>query len=281
MRSYILSNNKYDKYGNVIPNKYISPLGNSVTLYFQEPLRLDTNKEYEVSLRRASIVYCMPNISSALKNNKLTYSFKDVNNALVSKTITFDDGLYPLDSINLKVSLFTSQMNNGQDDSLITFSGDESTSKIYVYFSKTNVSIDATATNSILPTLGFTIDQGTYGDGIIGNFAAIEMYEVSKNKAQLNPIQNYLLATNISTGNYFDGSISNIIESIPIGQTKAGSLTEFDSNNPTFASVNIKHIDKLVVTLLDNNGNDVDMNTNNGTTAPEAFSVLIAITEKK
>ena len=102
-----------------------------------------------------------------------------------------------------------------------------------------------------------------------------------KNKAQLNPIQNYLLATNISTGNYFDGSISNIIESIPIGQTKAGSLTEFDSNNPTFASVNIKHIDKLVVTLLDNNGNDVDMNTNNGTTAPEAFSVLIAITEKK
>ena len=105
MRSYILSNNKYDKYGNVIPNKYISPLGNSVTLYFQEPLRLDTNKEYEVSLRRASIVYCMPNISSALKNNKLTYSFKDVNNALVSKTITFDDGLYPLDSTCL---LYTS-----------------------------------------------------------------------------------------------------------------------------------------------------------------------------
>ena len=57
MRSYILSNNKYDINGNVIPNKFISPLGNEVTLYFPSPLHLDNNKSYEVSIRRASIVY--------------------------------------------------------------------------------------------------------------------------------------------------------------------------------------------------------------------------------
>ena len=44
MRSYILNNNKYNINGNVIPNKFISPLGNAVTLYFPSPLHLDNNK---------------------------------------------------------------------------------------------------------------------------------------------------------------------------------------------------------------------------------------------
>ena len=115
MRSYILSNNKHDINGNVIPNKFISPLGNEVTLYFPSPLHLDNNKSYEISIRRASIVYCMPNISASLGNNKLTYSFRDATNALVSKTFTFDDGLYSLDVINFKLSLFMAQIANGHD----------------------------------------------------------------------------------------------------------------------------------------------------------------------
>ena len=48
MRSYILSNNKYDINGIVMPNKLIFPLGNEVTLYFLSPLHLDNNKSYEV-----------------------------------------------------------------------------------------------------------------------------------------------------------------------------------------------------------------------------------------
>ena len=72
-----------------------------------------------------------------------------------------------------------------------------------------------------------------------------------------------------------------MVESISIGRTAAGSLTEHDSNNPTFADVNISRIDKLTVTLLDNYGNPIDMNTSNGKFAPEAFSVLLCITEKK
>ena len=281
MRSYILSNNKYDINGNVIPNKFISPLGNEVTLYFPSPLHLDNNKSYEVSIRRASIVYCTPNISASLGNNKLTYSFRDATNALVSKTFTFDDGLYSLDVINFKLSLFTSQIANGHDSQLIFFFPDESTSRIYVSFSQTNVSVDATATNSILISLGFTTDQGTYGDGIIGNFTDTSLYEISNRKAQLNPIQNYLVSTNISTGNYFDADVSNIVEYIPIGKTSAGSLTEFDCNNVNYADVNATRIDKLVVSLLDNYGNPIDMNTSNGKYPPEAFSVLLCITEKK
>ena len=89
------------------------------------------------------------------------------------------------------------------------------------------------------------------------------------------------MSTNISTGNYFDADVSNVVESIPIGKTSAGSLTEHDSNNPSVADVNISRIDKLTVTLLDNYGRPIDMNTSNGLYSPEAFSILLCITEKK
>ena len=278
---FIITNNQYDQQGNKINNKFVNNIGSEITLYFSYPLRLGNNpKGYEICVRRSSIVYCTPNISAALKNNKLTYSFKDVTNTVVQQTITFDDGLYSLNDINLKISLFTSQINNSQDSQLIYFSPDESTSRIYVIFSKANVVVDASATNSILLTLGFTITQGTYNDGLIGNFSDPSLYDISDNKAQLNPIQNYLISTNISTGNYFDSDVSNVIENIPIGQTTSGSLTEFDSNNPTKSDVNVRNIDKLTISLLDNYGNLVDMATANGTKPPEAFSIEISITEK-
>ena len=152
---------------------------------------------------------------------------------------------------------------------------------IYVSFSQINISVDATATNSILISLGFTIDQGTYGDGILGNFTDTTLYEISNRKAQLNPIQNYLVSTNISTGKYFGADVSNVVESIAACKTSAGRLTEFDSNNPFVADVNISRLGKLTVTLLDNYGNPIDMNTSSGLYSPEAFSVLLCITEKK
>ena len=106
-----------------------------------------------------------------MKNNKLTYSFKDITSNVASKNITFDDGLYSLQDIIYKISLFTAQMDKGQYSDLIFFIPDESASKIYVTFNQTYVSIDASATNSILLSLRITIDQGTVGDGIIGNFS--------------------------------------------------------------------------------------------------------------
>ena len=109
----------------------------------------------------------------------------------------------------------------------------------------------------------------------------MSLYEISNRKAQLNPIQNYLVSTNISTGNYFNADVSNIVEYIPIGKTSAGSLTEFDCNNVNYADVNATRIDKLTVTLLENYCNPIDMNTSGGRYSPEAFSVLLCITEKK
>ena len=97
----------------------------------------------------------------------------------------------------------------------------------------------------------------------------------------LNPISAYLVSTNIRIGNYFDSEGTNIIEQIPIGKTTSGSLIDFDSNNLTFSEVNIRNIDKLTVTLLDNFGEPVDMGTEGGTKQAELFNIELSITEKK
>ena len=133
MYTYFITNNQYDDNGNRIENKTVSASGNEVTMYFPDRLHLDESKTYEIRVTRSSIVYCVPNISQKFKNNKLTYSYK-IGNLVTTKTYTFSDGLYSLDTINLKLSLFTSDIDNGSDPNLIYFAADESTSRIYVIF---------------------------------------------------------------------------------------------------------------------------------------------------
>ena len=88
-------------------NKEISPLGNSVTLN-NLTLQLDEKKKYTMRLLQSNIVYCSPNVFTD-KNNKLTYKYTDSqSNPQTQKTIEFDQGLYSLDDINSKVSLYTS-----------------------------------------------------------------------------------------------------------------------------------------------------------------------------
>ena len=280
MITYFVSNDIYDDNGNRIPNKTVSALGNEVISYFQPPIRLgDSGKNYELRVTRASIVYCVPNISSALKNNKLTYSYK-IGNLLTTKTYTFSDGLYSIDNINLKLSLFTSDVDNGGDPNLIYFAADESTSRIYVIFSQLNASVDASATDSILISLGFTTTQGSAGDGIIGNFTEVTDFSTSINPANLNPIHNYLVSTNITSGNYLNSNVSNVVDSIPIGRTTAFSTVDFSPTHPVRSSITNTNIDKLVVTLLDNYGKNVDF-TGGGTSAPQSWSITLSITENE
>ena len=67
---------------------------------------------------------------------------------------------------------------------------------------------------------------------------------------------------------------------IPIGKTQSVSLTEFDSNSPSKSEVNVRNVDRLIVSLKDNNGNLVDMTTNGGNRKPELWSIEITIAEK-
>ena len=69
---------------------------------------------------------------------------------------------------------------------------------------------------------------------------------------------------------------------IPIDKTQSLSLTDSDSNLASKSEENVRNIDRLVLSLKDNNGNRVYMNINSGNRKPELWSFEITcVAEKK
>lgn len=84
MLSLFINNNQASQ-------KSINSTGNQIIVTLNPPILLDENKEYQMRLLNASIMYCMPNVTS--KNNTLSHMF-NYNVTQTQRTLTFDDGLY-------------------------------------------------------------------------------------------------------------------------------------------------------------------------------------------
>ena len=254
MLSLFINNNKSN-------NKIVSSLGNQVTINLNPAINLDDNKKYQLRLLNANIVYCMPNVT--ILNNTLKYTFSGSTYSLV-----FDTGLYSLDDINAEVSMYTSLSGNGNDANLIQFFPDQATSKIYVSFSQANVIMDNTITNSILDMLGFSKSNigGLISAGIIK----------SAYQAQLNAIQNILIKCDVTTGSYSNSQLTNIISAIT-PDVDSYSTIIYRPVHPVRCPINVRLIESITLTLVDQNNNDLDIGTNGGTQDPELWSVVLSI----
>ena len=247
-------------------NKIVNTLGNSVTYYYKPSIVLNDKKKYEIRLVSMSIVYCSPNITSS--NNKLVYTTNDG----ITHTYYFEIGLYTLKDINMQISLYTMGSTHGNDANLITFVPDQSTSKLYVYFSSSHTSIDCT-TSTIMQILGFPTSMG-----VIGDFSYSSGSEKSTQRAYLNPIQSFLVQTNITTGNYLGSDSSSVIASVPIN-VQPQSTVVYSPVHPIRTIINNKKIEQLTVTILDQFGNPVDIGSNGGDNEAEDWSCVLSITE--
>ena len=249
-------------------NKIVSQFGSQLTVSLNPSILLDEKKNYHMRLLQANIVYCQPNIIDG-KNNSLTYKY--TNSKLTpqsEKTLTFDTGLYTIDDINTKVSLFM-MAEEGVSD-LITFLPDPSTSKIYSIYGMADVTIYCDAQNSIMPLLGFPAS-----DGPIGGYPTAS-YDLSTNQANLNTIQNYNIQCDITTGTYVNSQLGNVIASV-IPDVSSYSTIIYKPYFPLRCPINIKRIETITITITDQNGIEVDMGTNGGIYEPEAWSVLLTI----
>ena len=245
-------------------SKIVSPLGNQVTVNFSSPIILDDKKKYELRLLNANVVYCMPNVTSA--NNELWYT---INGS--TRCVTFDDGLYSLDDINSTLSFFTYQTLNGNESGMILFEPDQATSKLYISFSRVGITVDCTASHNILGMLGFPASMGVLS-------SSASLYYRSTNQAQLNSLQNILIKCDITGGSYVNGDQSNVIASVTPNVDSYSTISFFPIH-PTRCAIFVKRIDRITLTLTDQNGVDVDMGTSQGTLEPELWSVLLTITE--
>ena len=87
-------------------NKIVSTLGNQVTVQLNPSILLDEKKTYHLRLLQANLIYCQPNIFSG-KNNQLTYKYTSSKfTPQAEKTIVFDTGLYTIQDLNTKISLY-------------------------------------------------------------------------------------------------------------------------------------------------------------------------------
>src|ERR1039457_6571212 len=103
-------------------NKTVNSLGNQVTVNLNPPLLISDKKNYHLGLLQANIVYCQPNVFVG-KSNWLTYMYTSSKFSPQSeKTIAFDTGLYTIDDINRKISLYTDRKSTRLNSSHLVIS---------------------------------------------------------------------------------------------------------------------------------------------------------------
>ena len=256
-------------------HKVISPKGNQVTVNFNPKINLESKKKYQLRCLNANIVYCMPNVISGV-NNKLYYSIGGETNLANAKVITFDAGLYGLRDINKTISYFTADASNGNNSKLIQFYADSATSKIYVTFDQASISIFLSPSDSIMKMLGFDVSQGNpLLNGLIGNYA-VKASLKSKNQAQLNSLQNILVKCDIVSGSYQNSQLSNIIACVTPDVASYSTII-FSPYHPLRSPVNVDSIESMTITLVDQDGKEIDLGTDNGTLPPELWSVQLDI----
>ena len=273
--------------------KDISTLGNSVTVYLNQPIILDEKKKYQMRLLNANIVYCMPNITAS--NNILSYSY----NGGAYTSVVIPTGLYSLQALQYHFSNAMKSDTNINNDQAIVLYGDYATGFTYVTLIA-NLKIDCGVNNSIMTILGFNqyvLDNSgnvvmqtvTVTDpvthitssytqkehNIIGSTTSV--IESGNNITQLNALQNILIKCDIASGVYSNSQTSDVIACVT-PDVKVGSTIIFRPIHPIRCSVETtRRIDTITITLVDQDWKDIDIGTQGGTKIAELWSVLITI----
>lgn len=226
--------------------------GSSVTYHISPPLEVGT-KKCKFRVIQASIWWTFPNISAELDNN--TLQILDGGNPL--PLLTFEKGLYDLESINANIAQFL--INQGYPGDTVQFIGDPSTQKVSAVINSLFHAIDF-FTSTLWKVLGFNGNQDI-GPGANGQY-----YEAS-NVAKLNTVNTILIRSNFTGGVYYNEKTgSNIVASV-VPNVSIGNQIIYTPINPIESVVNVHHIDELNIYLTNENGEKLDTNG-------ESFSIL-------
>ena len=128
-----------------------------------------------------------------------------------------------------------------------------------------------TPSDSIMKMLGFDVSQGN----LIGNYAVKSSLK-SKNQAQLNSLQNILVRCDIVTGSYQNSQLSNIIACVTPDVASYSTII-YSPVHPLRLPINVDTIESMTITLVNQDGQEIDMGTDNGTLPAELFSVQLDI----
>ena len=208
----------------------VGNLGNEFSVQLITPImipRAAITATLEVS--NCTIWNSSPNISSLIKNNKMYFTYLNVD-----YESTFPDGLYADYDMNSFMSIFFGK--NNLPTNLFVITSSTATQKVTIVFNFMDLKIDFTKPGACIDVLGFNpeIILGPVTPLIsVGDDDLTPFYKIAPNVAKFNRVENYYIVSNLlSTGIPQNQISSGILARIPI-DVRNGSLINYNPTNPT------------------------------------------------
>ena len=208
----------------------VGNLGNEFSVQLITPImipRAAITATLEVS--NCTIWNSSPNISSLIKNNKMYFTYLNVD-----YESTFPDGLYADYDMNAFMNIFFKK--NNLPTNLFVITASTATQKVTIVFNFMDLKIDFTKPGACIDVLGFNpeIILGPVPPLIsVGDDNLTPFYKIAPNVAKFNRVENYYIVSNLlSTGIPQNQISSGILARIPI-DVRNGSLINYNPTNPT------------------------------------------------
>jgi hypothetical protein len=219
-----------------------SALGSRVEFTLATPVDI-SNKKCRVLM--SNIWYTIPNVTAALGNNTVKFSYNSVNHV-----ITLYDGIYSI--IDFNESIAEGIRLAGILSLTMTLIPDEATGLITLEIKRTSpFQIDfSLAENGLFRNmLGFV---GTF-------YTTVDAIYESTNKARLNTTNTLYIHCSFATGSYYNEIAgSDIIAAVPL-RVAPGSLITTQDNNPVICQCVGSMLNRYTITITNENNILVDM----------------------
>ena len=214
------------------------------TTWLEPPIRLVSDKHYEIAFLSLHTYNSLPNITEA--NNKFKYS-SDKGNTW--KTITFPKGAYEFDEIN---ALIQREMRANQqmtdEQYYINIDYFKPTFKTILDISNEEYMVDFGTENSIGSTLGFTNEKLSHG------------IHQSPNIIDIEKVNSILVHCDIALGSYVNSRGSNVIHSFSPRVSPGYKVLERPSPELIFLPiVGRPDIQSIRLWLTDQDNNPIDL----------------------
>lgn len=221
-------NQKYIEQFTIITNK------SKYELRLEQPINLDQNKNYNVSLIFFTVYNTIKNITS--ENNSFHYKKKDEE----WKTVELSEGSYEIDNLNMEIQKLT-----GLDESEFRFGAVQ-------YLNRAELKIEKDS------GLNIKFDDNSFGYILGFNNETYKETTIAQNRPDISKISTINIKTNLIDGGYINDKRNNILHTIPTFTVPVGYKIIEKPSFPIKTPLSKKNIDVITIEIVDEDGNYID-----------------------
>lgn len=210
---------------------------------FNTPLKLKSNRNYELALQYFSTSNYLVNITQY--NNRFIYSIDNGANWI---TLLLDPGAYEYTNINSEIrrQMIEKKHADTKGEPFITIGAVLQTFKIYINISNPTYKVDFTQPKTFRSLLGFNSKILNSG------------YNISDSTAQITTVSSIQIHCDLIAGSFHNGKQSNILYSFPSYLVPSGYKMNVIPANMFYLPINRNIIDSISFRVTDDEENTLD-----------------------